>query len=315
MNDLRRVRVDREYGQVDRRPTDGLEGNLGPPEEFRRIRDRLRGCPEYPDRLERREGLDRDLGDRRADRCRSHHGGPERLNQGDWRLALSQFRPFSAAPNSPTAPDSPGSRKTAQPIDDIRDEAYRKTIETSIEARLRALSNTPVDDGIVKRTSIQWLLKKLGLPLEEDGSSETARAASALVQPNKEELLPLLIGMHAKLCNLRRKEDALVLGEVIDMITPLQIPPDLWRKIREQMTASVTVIRGGAAGIVTAETVAARIDGLEEPGPVKLSRKTDGDLTSPHRMLPKTYHPGRRFLSNQGSARAVREGTLHARAP
>ena len=87
------------------------------------------------------------------------------------------------------------------------------------------------------------------------------------------------------------------------MITPLQIPPDLWRKIREQMTASVTVIRGGA-GIVTAETVAARIDGLEEPGPVKLSRKTDGDLTSPHRMLPKTYHPGRRFLSNQGSAQS-----------
>ena len=91
-------------------------------------------------------------------------------------------------------------------------------------------------------------------------------------------------------------------GAVIDTITPLQIPPDLWRKVREQMTAGGTVICGAAAGIVTAETVAARIDGLEEPGPVKLSRKTDGDLTSPHSMLLKTYHPGKRFLSNQGSA-------------
>ena len=230
------------------------------------------------------------------------------------RPDLGSIKKLPPKPRPQPSP-SPLPLRNAIGFDDIRDEAYRKTIETSIEARLRALSNTPVDDGIVKRTPIQWLLKKLGLPLEEDGSSETARAASALVQPNKEELLPLLIGMHAKLCNLRRKEDALVLGEVIDMITPLQIPPDLWRKIREQMTAGGTVIRGGAAGIVTAETVAARIDGLEEPGPGKLSRKTDGDLTSPHRMLPKTYHPGRRFLSNQGAARAVREGTLHARAP
>ncbi len=197
---------------------------------------------------------------------------------------------------------------------DDRDEAYRRTIETSIEARLRALSSFPVEDGSASRPPIQWLLKKLGLPLEEAGSSETERAASALVQPNKEGLLPLLIGMHEKLCHLHRKEDAPVLGAVIDMITPLQIPPDLWQKIREQKTEGRTVICGGAAGIVTAETVAARIDGLEEPGPVKLSRKTDGDLTSPHSMLPKTYHPVKRFLSNPGSARAVREGTLHARA-
>ena len=130
-----------------------------------------------------------------------------------------------------------------------------------------------MDDGIVKRTPIQWLLKKLGLPLEEDGSSETARAASALVQPNKEELLPLLIGMHAKLCNL--PEGGCTgpgRGDRHDHPAP-DPSGSVAEESRAGPTAGGTVIRGGAAGIVTAETVAARIDGLEEPGPGKLSEK------------------------------------------
>ena len=36
---------------------------------------------------------------------------------------------------------------------------------------------------------------------------------------------------------------------------------------------------------------------------MKLSRRPDGDLTSPHSMLHKPYHPKGRILSNEGSAR------------
>jgi hypothetical protein len=191
---------------------------------------------------------------------------------------------------------------------DSRDEAYRRKTEAGIKARLKKLSGQ-VEDDYEDRTILDWLLQKLGLSvprMPDDNKWEVA--ATFLTQP-REETLPQLIEMHLRLCDLNQKENASTLGAVIDMVTPLQFPPDLWRKVREQIAAGGPLVRGAAAGIVTAETVATRIDASEKPGSVKLTKGSAGGLTSPHLMLPTSFKPDEGPLGNPGSEleRFVRE--------
>jgi hypothetical protein len=191
---------------------------------------------------------------------------------------------------------------------DSKDEAYRRKTQAGIKARLKKLDGQ-VEDDYEKRSILDWLLQKLGrsVPsMPDDNKWEVA--ATFLTQP-REETLPQLIEMHLRLCELDQKENASTLGAVIDMVTPLQFPPDLWRKVREQIAARRPLVRGAAAGIVTAETVATRIDASEKPGSVKLTKGSAGGLTSPHLMLLTSFKPDVGPLGNPGSEleRFVRE--------
>ena len=172
---------------------------------------------------------------------------------------------------------------------DSRDEACRQKIQASVKAKLRKLSGT-VEDDDEEKASLEWLLLKLGLSASGTRDDQCERAATFLTQ-TRAETLPRLIEMHLRLCSLNQKPNASTLGAVIDMITPLQLPSDLWRKVREQIAAGGPLVREAAAGIVTAETVATRIDGFERPGPVKLTKGPAGGLTSPHQKLPTSFKP------------------------
>ena len=182
---------------------------------------------------------------------------------------------------------------------DSKDQAYRRKTQARIKARLKKLSGT-VEDDDEKKATLEWLLLELGQPASGKEDDQCERAATFLTQ-FREEILPQLIGMHRRLCDLEQKENALTLGAVIDMVTPLQFTPDLWRKVREQIAARRPLVRGAAAGIVTAETVATRIDASEKPGSVKLTKGSAGGLTSPHLMLSTSFKPDVGPLGNPGS--------------
>ena len=191
------------------------------------------------------------------------------------------------------------SSKVASGWPDSKDQAYRRKTQARIKARLKKLSGT-VEDDDEKKATLEWLLLELGQPASGKEDDQCERAATFLTQ-FREEILPQLIGMHRRLCDLEQKENALTLGAVIDMVTPLQFTPDLWRKVREQIAARRPLVRGAAAGIVTAETVATRIDASEKPGSVKLTKGSAGGLTSPHLMLSTSFKPDVGPLGNPGS--------------
>ena len=121
------------------------------------------------------------------------------------------------------------------------DAAYREKIQAGIKAKLKKLSDKHVEIDDELLPALDWLLQELGLSVQGTPDFKCERTATFLIRP-KEEILPLLISMHAKLCELNAKEIALALGAVIDMVTPLQIPSHLCGRVREQVAVDGAVI-------------------------------------------------------------------------
>jgi hypothetical protein len=72
-----------------------------------------------------------------------------------------------------------------------------------------------------------------------------------------------------------RKEVATRISEIVGLVFPLQIPPDLWARVR--CDGQTRARLGKAAGLITAEAVAAR----EAGAPMSIEKGLDGKLSAP----------------------------------
>jgi hypothetical protein len=70
---------------------------------------------------------------------------------------------------------------------------------------------------------------------------------------------------------------ASLINEIIDLVTPLQIPPELWDPIQKYVKENQAVLSNAAAGLITAEAVASRVAGTRWD--VRLGK--DGKLILP----------------------------------
>jgi hypothetical protein len=87
--------------------------------------------------------------------------------------------------------------------------------------------------------------------------SQLVRFLSTYGEGTLDGLIEIQVGLRQQGSN----ESARLIREIIHLVTPLQMPPDFWRPIQDQLQAKHAVLREGAGGLISAEVVAARVAG------------------------------------------------------
>jgi hypothetical protein len=113
-----------------------------------------------------------------------------------------------------------------------------------------------------------------------------------------EATLPRLVEAHLKMARQVRTAVASLINEIIDLATPLQIPPELWDPIQKYVKENHAVLSNAAAGLITAEAAASRAAGTRWD--VRLGK--DGKLILPlhqgeHSLEGAIGSPQRRYAS------------------
>ena len=171
----------------------------------------------------------------------------------------------------------------------------RSEIKAEIKERLAAIANEKIKPGRRETTILPYLREVLGPGTGQCGSED--ELAEYLLEP-RETTLDTLVAVHKELCEKDKHEQALPLGEIIDLITPLQMPRELWDSVNDQIRRSRPLIENAAPGLVSAEVIAARIDATSQglATPLGVSGGDDDHINYTHMIQERstTYFPLKR---------------------
>ena len=185
----------------------------------------------------------------------------------------------------------------------------RSEIKAEIKERLTAIANEKIKPGRRETTILPYLREVLGPEASHCGSEDDL--AEYLLEP-REATLDSLVAVHKELCEEDKQKEALVLGEIADLITPLQMPRELWDSVIDQIRRSRPLIENAAPGLVSAEVIAARIDATSQklPTPLGVSGGDDDQINYTHMIQKRetSYFP----LKRPGTTKNSFVGDLYA---
>jgi hypothetical protein len=172
----------------------------------------------------------------------------------------------------PAAPfQAPANPASGHPLHQ-GDEKFR----TQIRDKLRRLSKETIKHDGEETPILNHLCAILECPIAIGPDQAEGRLAEFLLEYH-ELTLPALVRAFTQMMGQGDKTIASRLGEIIDLVTPLQLPPQLWDGIRGQVAQNPAVLERAATGLICAEAVAARLEGLA----MSVVRGTDGKLKLP----------------------------------
>jgi TIR domain len=144
-------------------------------------------------------------------------------------------------------------------------------IKLRLLEKLEALADEGIDVHGKKKPVLQFVLEILGGDLVTEQGRPAERLSAFLMEPCQ-VTLPRLVKAHRAICDRGHKETAKRIGEIIDIVTPLQIPQHLWDRVREQLNSRRAVLEGAAGGLLCAEAITARLEGKH----VTITEGSDG---------------------------------------
>jgi hypothetical protein len=172
-------------------------------------------------------------------------------------------------------PSSTGTRNTSDLIPPV--EEVQCARRTALENRLERLSSETIADeeSGQELPALLFLYNTLKCTFETEPQDLPSGLARFLTEP-AEVTLPRLVRAHLRACDLGRREIANQLGQIIDLVTPLQIPVSLWRRVLEQLKQGQSVLERAAGGLLCAEVLTARVDGKH----ITISHGADNKLSA-----------------------------------
>jgi hypothetical protein len=153
-------------------------------------------------------------------------------------------------------------------------EEYSQKIRLKLKELLRALEGKTIEHHGIPMPVLEYLARELVSESHAQQVNPVDRLAELLSGPEKKIRRSLREAVK-KSTGESRQGITTQIGHIIDLIFPLQIPPELWDRLR--CDRQIRTRLGKAAGLITAEAVAAR----EAGAPMNIEHGSDGKLSAP----------------------------------
>jgi hypothetical protein len=170
---------------------------------------------------------------------------------------LTQQQPASplaaAAPvDPPQAPSSGVATRSSHPPDE--------KLRAQIRNKLGELSREKMRIDGDEQPTVDLLCKVLDRPLSA-GQQRAEDWLAGYLAAYHELALPVLNRIFELSRDQAARSVASRISELIDLVTPMQIPPEVWKSVQEQVAQNPAVLQRAATGLICAEAVAARVGG------------------------------------------------------
>lgn len=143
---------------------------------------------------------------------------------------------------------------------DEHDAKRRSELKLKLKKKLKTLSKEVIRDDDEDKPILEYLHETLRCDFPLGQGDIEDRLADFLTE-YRTFTLSGLDKAYSRICGKEQKAIASRISEIIDLVTPLQIPQDLWVRIGEQIKQRKAVLERAAPGVVFAEAIAARCDG------------------------------------------------------